>query len=153
MCDSNSNFCGKCGHPVSIIIEPDNNSAYSWKSPASSGTKSPIGIRITQIVLSSLLAIEIIVVLLINGLPSTTVYRKLAGHEYISANHIYENKVRDTRLEKSYLSFLIDRYVRKAESAHDAGRINEQTLSDILTTVADMDMGKASDTAREFLNQ
>ena len=90
---------------------------------------------------------------MINGLPATTVYRKLAGHEYISANHIYENKVRDTHLEKSYLSFLTDRYVRKAESAHDAGRINEQTLEDILTTVADMEMGKASDTAQEFLDQ
>ncbi len=151
--DPGSNFCGKCGNPVVKIIEPDNNSASSWKSSALSVTKSPNGIRITQIVLSSILAIEIIVVLMINGLPATTVYRKLAGHEYISANHIYENKVRDTHLEKSYLSFLTDRYVRKAESAHDAGRINEQTLEDILTTVADMEMGKASDTAQEFLDQ
>ena len=162
--EAGAHFCGKCGSPVNSKMEltpdtshermkPETYSASSLETSVSTGAGSSTGIRITKIILTGLLVIEIIVALMINGLPATSVYTKLADHEYIAASHIYEKKVRDTRLQKSYLSFLTDRYVKKAESARDAGRINEQTLSDILTTVADMDMGKASDTARDFLSK
>ena len=137
---------------------PGRNTPASYAGPGRDAlidtrSKSSLGVRITKIVLTSLLAVEMIIVLVINGLPATSVYQRLADHEYTAASHIYENKVKDTGFGKSYLSFLTDRYVRKAESARDAGRINEQTLSDLLTAVAEMDMGKASETAREIMDK
>ena len=94
-----------------------------------------------------------LIVMMIYCSPTTDVCMRIADHEYASAAHIYETRVKNSALKRSYLSGLLEGYVKKADRAHREGRLNAQTTRDILETTALLNVGSASELAGRLLER
>ena len=99
------------------------------------------------------LVLEMLIVMMIYCSPTTDVCMRIADHEYASAAHIYETRVKNSALKRSYLSGLLEGYVKKADRAHREGRLNAQTTRDILETTALLNVGSASELAGRLLER
>lgn len=79
---------------------------------------------------------------------ANTVFLQLRNSELVSAEMMYENGVQENKLSCLYLSAVTDIYMNRVEKAYANTRIGDDEVKIIYQTVADMNMGKASDSAK-----
>lgn len=89
--------------------------------------------------------------LLIYRSAANTVFLQLRNQELTSAALLYHNGVEDSWLSKYYLSFVTDIYLGKVQTAYQNNSLDENSAASVYSTVAEMDMGKASDSAKVYL--
>lgn len=84
---------------------------------------------------------------------ASTVFTQISNQRYVSAELIYNKKVDDTVLNKAFLSMATDGYLDRINKAYESGKIDINQAESMYKCVKDMKMGKASDTAKEYLKK
>lgn len=137
-----SKFCSECGGVVNDL-------------PLLPKFTKPVGkqkvICIIQTVLVVLCVGITILTTAIYYSSANTVFLQLRNSELVSAEMMYENGVQENKLSCLYLSAVTDIYLNRVEKAYGNARIGDDEVKFIYQTVADMDMGKASDSAKNKL--
>lgn len=140
----NSQFCKECGNEIKRIhlILPEKIERKPQPKTISIIKFSVIGIC---------LIITVGINFIYHSAPNT-VFMQLRDSEFISAEMLYNNGVEDSWISKKYLSFVTDVYLDKVQTAYQDNTIDENFAVVIYSMVVDMDMGKASDNAEEYLS-
>lgn len=131
-------YCSKCGGPVNTYeLFP------KWTKPV--GRKKAAFILKIVCVASCLLITAGTTIIYHSA--ANTVYLQIRNSDLVSAGIMYEKNIEDTNIPRSYLSTVTDIYLKKVEKAQSKGKISKGEAEDIYNAVAEMDMGKASDSA------
>ena len=82
---------------------------------------------------------------------ATTVFMQLRDQELVSAERLYDGSVSDSSIQKKYLSFLTERYIKQVNSKCGSGDYSQSSADAVYDSVFQMDMGGASDLADDYL--
>lgn len=137
-----SKFCIECGKPV-------NNLPIFPKLTKPVG-KQKIICRI-QTVLVMFCVVMTVATTVIYSSAANTVFLQLRNSELASAEIMYENGVEENTLACAYLSVITDVYLKRVEQAYTDTKISSDEAKTIYQAVAEMEMGKASDSAKTKL--
>lgn len=138
-----SQFCSECGRPVKRIplIFPEKIERKPQHKAVKIIKLSVIGICLITALGS----------VLIYQSASNNVFLRIRSTEFVSAKMLYNNSVADSWLGNHYLSFVTDSYLEKVQTAYQDNIIDIDFASEIYSAVADMDIGRVSDNAENYL--
>lgn len=138
-------FCRSCGTPrPAETIQPVQQAA-----PAKvKRSKAPLIIKLSIITVAA--GFTTFVVSMYNS-SATTVFRQLRKNQPNSAQRLYSSGVKDSGLQSSYLSFLTNRHLKKANEAYNDGKYSEEDYRTLLEGVAALKLDSASDNAKDYL--
>lgn len=139
----NLQFCTECGNAIKRVplILPEKIE----RKPQHKAVKI-IKLSVTGICLVMTIGIAFIY----RSAPNT-VFLQLRNSEFVSAEILYNNSVEDSWIGKHYLSFVTDIYLNKVKTAYKNNIVDEKFAVSVYNTIANMDMGTASDNAEEYL--
>lgn len=140
-------FCRSCGAPrAQQTVQTVQPTAPAPKKPS----KAPMIIKLSII---TLCAAFTTVVLAFYNSSATSAFRQIRKNQTGSAQMIYSKSVKDSGLKSSYLSFLTNRHLEKANTAYSDGKFTEEEYRTLLEGVASMKLDSASDTAKDYLKE
>ena len=136
-------FCRTCGEEIHTVP--------IWLPERARREKQSATAVTAKLVVMGICLLMTLSVVTIYRSAATTIFNQICDQELVSAQMLYDNSIEDGSLQQKYLSFLTKRYVKQVEDKAESGDISEETANSILTSVAQMDMGGASDTAEDYL--
>lgn len=141
--ERNIKFCPSCGNAINSVplLFPER-----VKRKPQYG-----GIKIIKFCTIGLCFVLIAGTLLIYRSAANTVFLQLRNQELVSAQLLYHNGIEDSWISKHYLSFVTSIYLDKVQEAYQENLLDENSAASVYSTVAEMDMGKASDSAKVYL--
>ncbi|MBR6045846.1 MAG: VWA domain-containing protein [Ruminococcus sp.] len=148
--DGSSKFCRSCGAAVQMIMPEPAAVQAPEIEPAKKRSKAPAIIKLSVI---GVCAAVMIVTLVFYNSPATTVFKQIRDNKPESAALIYKNNMEDAGLTKSYLNFLTNHHIGKAESAFNDGDITAADYKSILTGIKSLDLDDASEQASDKLKE
>lgn len=136
-------FCQNCGSPIyrRNLILPDRRGHK----------KQPIWIRNVKLIVICCCLVFCAGITLLSRSAATTVFKQVKSQQLVSAQMLYENGVADSKAAKKYLSALTEHYLDQVQTGWLEEKISEKSAQEIYQTVAEMEMGNASETAEEYL--
>ena len=136
-------FCNQCGAKAvrTRLIFPSDGRPKQKK-----------GVIITKLVLIAIFAGSAAAVIALYRSPATTVYKQLRSGKPSSALQVYENaKIEDSTIQTKYLTYTLNRYLDKANSAHEDGKYTDEEFDTLLNGAASLDIDDITDKAEEYL--
>lgn len=141
-------FCRSCGAPKPVqTAQPVQPASAPAKVKRS---KAPLIIKLS--IITVVAGFTTFVVSMYNS-SATTVFRQLRKNQPTSAQKLYSYGVKDSGLQSSYLSFLTNRHLKKANEAFNNGKYSEEDYRTLLEGVAALKLDSASDTAKDYLKE
>lgn len=151
-------FCSSCGKKLEgktlLCADCGNKTGNGFFSFASNNSfrKQSKAATIAKATVISLCALITAGTVLTYRSAANTVFLQIRNNEFVSAGKLYNKGVKHSWLGKKYLSFVTDIYLDKVDKSYQENKVDKYLASSVYNTVADMDMGKASDRAEEYQN-
>lgn len=137
-------FCNQCGAKAvkTRLIFPDDGRPKQKK-----------GVIITKLVLIAIFAGSAAAVIYLYRSPATTVYKQLRSGMPNSAQQLYETaKIEDSAIQQKYLTHALNRYIDKANTAHENGKYTDEEFERLLNGAISLDVDDITDKAEEYLD-
>ncbi len=138
-------FCRVCGEEVHRVP--------LWLPETEKREKQSPTVITAKLVAMGICTLITISVVTIYRSAATTVFMQLRDQELVSAERLYDGSVSDSSIQKKYLSFLTERYIKQVNSKCGSGDYSQSSADAVYDSVFQMDMGGASDLADDYLKE
>ncbi|MBR4626766.1 MAG: VWA domain-containing protein [Ruminococcus sp.] len=151
--------CSKCGAPLSPemrfcrVCGEEKHRIPVWLPERAPREKQSPTVITAKLVTMGICLLMTLNVVTIYRSAATTVFDQICDQELVSAQMLYDSSVEDSGMQKKYLSMLTKRYIKQVEEKREAGDFSDSAANSIYTTVFEMDMGAASDLAKDYLEK
>lgn len=136
-------FCNQCGTKAvkTRLIFPSDGRPKQSK-----------GVIIAKLVVIAIFAGSAAAVYALYKSPATTVYKQLRDGNSATAQQVYENaKIDDSAIQQKYLTHALNRYLDKANTAHENGKYTDEEFENLLNGAVALDVDDITDKAEEYL--
>ncbi|MBQ9898771.1 MAG: VWA domain-containing protein [Ruminococcus sp.] len=136
-------YCRTCGAQVKRVplLLPD-RTGRKKQTPT---------VIVAKLVVMGICILTTVGVVAVYRSAATNVFQSIRNQDLMMAENVYEEHVADSGLPAKYLDFATSHYLKKVEKERAKGRFGDDTADIIYQTVSGMDMGEASETAENYL--
>lgn len=144
-------YCPNCGAPIDGKIQFCGVCGRQIQNNVSIKKSQPKWIRNLKL---AVIAAGIIICVGITALQRSaamTVLQQLKKNQIVSAQMIYENSVKDSKISQKYLTLLLEHYMDQIMESFGTGAVSKEAAEEIYLVIEEMNIEDVSSTAGEYI--